>query len=54
MVTVKNSKGITLNKVPGDLARSMVETGEAEVRHDPAHLPLLVNAEPGVIYLRFR
>ena len=29
-----------------------VETGEAEVRYDPALLPLKSNAEPGVIYLR--
>ena len=53
MVTLKNAAGIILNtRLPRDLAVSMVETGEAEVRYDPALLPLKSNADPGVIYLR--
>ena len=50
-ITMKSKNGETINSnVPYDLSVSMVNTGECFVRHDPAYYPLLINADPGVIY----
>jgi hypothetical protein len=50
-ITMKSKNGEIINSnVHYDLAASLVNTGECVVHHDPAYYPLLVNAEPGVIY----